>query len=68
VRAQALLFFMISGVGNLVGYLGTGIWFQVSQRAGMTQWPLFWSGLAIAVSMVLVYFLVFYRGKATSQT
>jgi nucleoside transporter len=62
-RAQALMSLMNSGVGNLVGYLGTGWWFAACARPAGTQWPIFWSGLAAAVALVLVYFLIAYRGR-----
>lgn len=57
-RAQALLSVMITGVGNLIGYLATGQWFEYAHRSGTTNWPLFWGGLAIAVACVLAYFLI----------
>jgi nucleoside transporter len=62
-RAQALLSLMNGGVGNLIGYLGTGWWFAACVRPGGTQWPLFWGGLAVILAMVLVYFLTAYREK-----
>jgi len=62
-RAQALLSLMGGGVGNLIGYLGTGWWFAACARPTGTQWPLFWGVLAALVGMVLVYFLTAYRGK-----
>ena len=62
MRAQALLTLMVSGVGNLVGYLGCDVWFRACQRGSGTQWPLFWGGLAAAVAAVLIYFLIAYRG------
>jgi MFS family permease len=61
-RGQALFSLMTSGVGNLIGYLGTGWWFAACAGPVGAQWPLFWSGLAAAVAVVLVYFLVAYRG------
>ncbi len=61
-RAQALMALMSSGVGNLTGYLGVGWWFIGCTGASGTQWPLFWSGLAAAVAVVLVYFLAAYHG------
>jgi MFS family permease len=64
-RAQALLSLMTSGFGNLAGYLGTGIWFRLSTDSGETHWPLYWSGLAIAVAGVFFFFLVAYRGQST---
>lgn len=63
VRAQALLFLMTSGVGNLIGYLGNGWWFNACTKPAGVQWALFWSGLAAAVGGVIIYFLVLYRGK-----
>jgi nucleoside transporter len=62
-RAQALLSLMNGGVGNLIGYLGTGWWFAACVRPGGTQWPLFWGGLAVTLAMVMVYFLTAYREK-----
>lgn len=61
-RSQALLTLMMSGVGNLIGYLGTGGWFAVNAPPDGTRWPVFWAGLAAAVAGVLAYFLVAYRG------
>lgn len=63
-RAQALLSLVNGGVGNLLGYLGTGAWFAACTQAGGTKWSVFWGGLAAAVAMVLVYFLVAYQGRA----
>ncbi|MEI2724899.1 MAG: MFS transporter [Verrucomicrobiota bacterium] len=62
-RAQALMALMSSGVGNLIGYLGTGWWFATCVRPGGTQWPIFWGGLAVIVAAVLVYFLIAYHGR-----
>jgi nucleoside transporter len=61
-RAQALMSLMTGGVGNLIGYLGTGWWFAASARSGALQWPVFWNGLAATVVLVLFYFLIAYRG------
>ncbi len=61
-RAQALMALMNSGVGNLIGYLGTGWWFTACARPTGTQWPLFWGGLAAAAAVVLAYFLTAYHG------
>jgi MFS family permease len=61
-RGQALLTLMNSGVGNLVGYLGTGWWFNACTETYATRWPLFWGGLTAAVSGVMIYFLTAYRG------
>jgi hypothetical protein len=62
-RAQALLSLCNSGVGNMLGYLGTGGWFFLCTTNGRTQWPVFWMGLAAAVAAVLVVFLLAYRGR-----
>jgi uncharacterized membrane protein len=56
---------MTSGFGNLAGYLGTGLWFGFCSQTGPTRWPLYWSGLAIAVVVVFLFFLVAYHGKST---
>jgi MFS family permease len=66
-RAQALMALMNSGVGSLLGYLGTGGWFAVCTRGGATRWPLFWGGLALAVAAVLGFFLVAYRGRGAKM-
>ena len=62
-RAQALMSLMNSGVGNLTGYLGVGWWFHGCTGPAGTHWPTFWSGLAVAVVVVLAYLLAAYRGK-----
>jgi MFS family permease len=62
-RAQALMSLMNVGVGNLIGYLGTGWWFAACARPTGTKWPVFWGGLAVTVAVVLVYFLSAYRGR-----
>ena len=61
-RAQALMAVMNGGVGNFLGYLGTGWWFATCARPSGTSWPLFWGGLAVAVAVVLGYFLIAYHG------
>jgi MFS family permease len=61
-RAQALMSLMNGGVGNLIGYLGTAGWFAVCAQTTGTRWPVFWTGLAIMVAAVLIYFLSAYRG------
>lgn len=71
-RAQALLALMNSGVGNLVGYLGSGWWFGACTHAGKTHWPVFWGGLSALVGAVMIYFLAIYRtvgdGKLIRRT
>lgn len=64
-RAQALMSLMSGGVGNLIGYLGTGWWFAACAGTTGTRWPLFWSGLAVATAAVLAYFLTAYHGQGS---
>jgi MFS family permease len=64
-RAQALLTLTTSGVGNLLGYLGTGWWFSACTDPYGTRWPLFWGGLATAVGVVMAYFLTAYHGRGS---
>lgn len=66
-RGQALMTLMNSGIGNLLGYLGTGWWFNACTRDAHTRWPLFWNGLAAAVACVMVYFLTIYRGRGAKK-
>jgi nucleoside transporter len=62
-RAQALMTLMNSGVGNLLGYLGTGWWYSACAAGGQENWQRFWSGLALAVMLVFAHFLIAYRGR-----
>jgi len=64
-RAQALMALMSGGVGNLLGYLGTGAWFDGNTSDGGTRWPLFWTGISIAAGLVLIYFLAAYHGRGS---
>ncbi len=64
-RAQALLQFMLSGFGTLIGYLGTELWFQKTTTANVTNWPLFWNGLAGVIAVIFVIFALLYRGRKT---
>ena len=64
-RAQALMSMMNAGVGNLLGYLGTGFWLEACTRGGRTDWSSFWGGLSIVVLLVLSYFLLAYHGQGT---
>ncbi len=64
-RAQALLSLMNGGVGNLLGYIGTGFWFTACTQNSRTQWSLFWGGLAVAATLVLIYFMTAYRGRGS---
>jgi len=62
-RAQALMTMLNSGVGNLVGYLGSGWWLEYCRRPDGTRWSLFWGGLAVPILLVIVYFLGSYRER-----
>jgi len=62
-RAQAMMALMMNGVGNLIGFLGTGWWFKACAQGAGTQWQLFWSGVTLAVGVVMIYFLAAYQGK-----
>ncbi|HEY5912582.1 MAG TPA: MFS transporter [Verrucomicrobiae bacterium] len=62
-RAQALMSLMNSGVGNLIGYVGTGLWLGACTGEGNPRWTLFWGGLAVVVAGVFAYFFVAYRGR-----
>lgn len=67
-RAQALMWLMMSGVGNLVGYVGTGFWLAKWTDTHGTRWTGFWGGLALIIALVLVYFLVAYHGQGGGLT
>ncbi len=60
-RAQALLTFMISGVGNFVGALSTGWLRQWCAGPQGTDWRLYWTILCGATLAVGVYFAATYR-------
>ena len=62
-RAQALMALVNGGVGNLIGYLGTGWWFTLCGGATGERWSRFWGGLSLSVAVVLIYFLAAYRGR-----
>jgi len=66
-RAQALMTLMNGGIGNLIGYLGSGWWFATCTPKTATSWPLFWGGLAAIVAIVMIYFLTAYREKETKE-
>jgi nucleoside transporter len=62
-RAQALLQVMVSGFGNLFGYLGSGAWRKACTTAGQTDWPTFWTGTSVAAAVVFLWFAISYRGR-----
>ena len=67
-RAQALMWLMSSGAGNLVGYLGTGLWLSASTNARGTNWTQFWGWLALVMAGVLAYFIMAYHGQGGGLT
>ncbi len=67
-RAQAMMALMMNGVGNLIGFLGTGWWFKACAQGAGTQWQLFWSGVTMVVGVVMIYFLAAYQGKYSGTT
>jgi Nucleoside H+ symporter len=66
-RTQALMTLLNGGLSNLIGYLGTGWWFNVCTPDHHTRWSWFWGGLATLVAGVLVYFLLVYREQAAAD-
>jgi hypothetical protein len=56
---------MSGGLGNLIGYLGAGFWFDACANPGGTRWRLFWSGLSLAAACVFLFFLMAYRGRSS---
>jgi sugar phosphate permease len=54
---------MISGFGNLFGYLGSGAWRRACTVAGQTDWPTFWMGTSAAAAVVFLWFAFSYRGR-----
>jgi MFS family permease len=63
-RAQALMTLLISGFGNLLGYLGCGALRGWCDQGGQTRWALYWGVLAGIVAAVGVYFKTAYREPA----
>jgi nucleoside transporter len=66
-RAQALLSLVNGGVGNLLGYLGTGWWFNACTTPSGTRWSLFWSVLSVSAAVVFIYFVSAYRGRGPKE-
>lgn len=63
VRAQALFGVMTNGLGNLIGFLVSGWWFNSCTTAGSTRWSIFWLGCSGLAAMIMLYFLISYRKK-----
>jgi hypothetical protein len=59
---------MNGGVGNLVGYLGVGWYFDVCTVGSVTHWTFFWGGMSTIALGVLIYFLITYEGTAKRLT
>jgi MFS family permease len=64
-RAQALLTLLSSGVGNLAGFLGSGLWLAYCEKSngGHVPWSTFWGGLALVTGLVFLFFALFYKGR-----
>jgi nucleoside transporter len=62
-RAQALLTLLNGGIGNLIGYLGSGWWFDACTSAGHTRWPQFWWTQAALMALIILYFLFTFRDR-----
>jgi len=60
-RAQALMTLLISGFGNLLGFLGCGALRRACTPATSTDWALYWLILAGIVGCVGLYFMLAYR-------
>lgn len=69
VRAQALLALLMSGVGNLLGYLGGGWWFRTcsNEKTG-TDWELFWTGETALTAAVCLFFAIAYKGRGVTRS
>ena len=63
-RAQALMTLLISGFGNLLGFLGCGALYRFCTIAHKMQWSLYWLVLAVMVALVGGYFLRAYRSAS----
>jgi MFS family permease len=66
-RAQALMTLLISGFGNLLGYVGCGALRTWCGGEGQTRWGLYWGVLAGGVTAVWVYFWQAYRDPAPAE-
>lgn len=62
-RAQALLSMLTGGIGNLVGYLLTGLWKRACEVDGHVDWTTYWIGLNVLVLVVTMYFAYGYRSR-----
>jgi hypothetical protein len=58
VRAQALFGVLTTGVGSLLGFLGSGWWFRVCTTSRGVAWSEFWWGCSVVSAGILIYFLI----------
>ena len=58
---------MLSGFGNLIGFIGNGWWRHACMVDGVTHWPRFWYGVSGAAALVWVWFFFSYRGRHTTS-
>jgi hypothetical protein len=58
---------LMSGFGNLAGYLGGGWWHQACQVDNRTDWTRFWLGETTLTAAVCVFFLFAYRGRGAKS-
>jgi hypothetical protein len=49
--------------GLASGYVGTGWWFNSCAKDIFAEWLLFWGGMTLAMLVILIYFLIAYRGQ-----
>ncbi|MEI6713388.1 MAG: MFS transporter [Verrucomicrobiota bacterium] len=64
-RAQSLMTLLISGFGNLLGYLGCGWLRTFYSTENHTRWPEYWLALSAVVFAVGWYFVQSYRPQST---
>lgn len=62
-QGQALLSLMNNGIGNLLGYLTIKWWFEHCRHGEIVDWSRFWTVLAGGVAVLLVFFLICYKGR-----
>lgn len=62
-RAQALFTLLNGGVGCLIGYLGSGWWFNACTPEAGTHWSTFWGGVTAMVVVVFGYFSVAFHSR-----
>ena len=63
-QAQALLLLMMSGFGNLFGFLLGDLWYARCHGDSGENWWRFWNGLTLSILVVTVIFVIGYKGTA----